>query len=181
MVQKSADGSSFTLGAPVETFETLVLDAGITRTLESVPMHTGPFPIRVFGEYLHNFGADEQNQGYQAGIAFGKAGRKRTWELTYRWKVLEGDAWWEELPDSDSGAFYAGRFTAATVPGVLRAAGSGYSAGTNIRGHWLRFGYSPYDSLTLNVTWINLDLIEEYLPGTESSMNRLQIDAVWKF
>ncbi|MCC6232256.1 MAG: putative porin [Verrucomicrobiales bacterium] len=181
VVQKSADGTSFTLGAPVETFEALIADVGITRTLESVPLYAGAFPIRVFGEYIHNFGADEQNSGYHGGISFGKAGKKRTWEITYRYKVLEGDAWWEELSDSDSGAFYSGRFSAASVPGVLRAAGAGYSAGTNIRGHWLRFGYSPYDSLTLNLTWINLDLIEEYLPGTDSNMDRLQIDAVWKF
>ncbi len=181
VVQRSADGSSFTLGAPVETFETLVLDAGITRTLETVPLYTGPFPIRVFGEFLHNFGADEANEGYQAGVTFGKAGKKGTWELTYRWKMLEGDAWWEELTDSDSGAFYAGRFAAASVPGTLRAVGTGYGAGTNVRGHWLRFGYSPYDSLTLSLTWINLDLIEEYLPNTDSTMNRLQIDAAWKF
>lgn len=180
-VVKSADGRSFTLGAPTERFETLVADLGLTYTLESVPLHTGPFPIRVFGEYLHNFGADNQNQGWQAGVGFGKAGKRRTWELVYRYKLLEGDAWYEELSDSDSGAFYTGPFNAATVPSTLRAVGTGYGSGTNIRGHWLRLGYSPYDSLVFNVTFINLDLIEEYTPGTDSNESRLQVDAIFKF
>lgn len=180
-VIKAADGKSFTLGAPVADFQTLIADAGITYTVDSVPLHTGPFPIRVFGEYLHNFGADSANDGYQAGISFGKAGKKRTWELTYRYKVLEGDVWYEELTDSDSGGYYSGPFAAATVPGLLRAPGSGYGSGTNIRGHWMRFGYSPYDSLVFNVTWIHLENIEEYAAQTDSGIDRLQIDAIFKF
>ncbi len=180
-VIRSADGKSFTLGAPKAKFETFIVDAGLTYNLDSMPFHTGTFPVRVLGEYLYNFGADTQNSGYQAGISFGKAGKKKTWELTYRWKYLEGDAWYEELSDSDSGAYYSGPFTPATVPAALRAAGSGYGAGTNVKGHWLRFGYSPLDSLTLNVTFISLDLIQEYAPGTSSNENRLQVDAIFKF
>ena len=180
-VIKSADGKSFTLGAPTERFETVIVDAGLTYTLDSMALYDGRFPIRVFGEYLHNVGADNANHGWHAGVGFGKAGKRHTWELTYRYKYLEGDAWYEELPDSDSGAFYTGPFNAATAPSTLRAPGSGYGAGTNIRGHWLRAGYSPFDSLTLNVTWINLDLIEEYAPGTTSNESRLQVDAVLKF
>ncbi len=182
-VQRNATGQAtgFTLGAPVEEFETFVVDAALTYTLDSAPLYSGPFPIRLFGEYLQNLGTSDQNRGYQAGITFGKAGKRRTWELTYRWKFLEGDAWWEELTDSDSGGFYEGPFQPAGVPAVLRSAGTGYGSGTNVRGHWLRAGYSPYDSITLNLTFISLDLIEEYLPGTLSHMNRLQVDAVWKF
>ena len=174
-------GNTFTLGAPTAKFETFIADAGVTYNLESMPFHSGAFPIRVFGEYLYNLGADTANQGWQAGIGFGKAGKKRTWELTYRYKWLEGDVWYEELTDSDSGAFYTGPFAAATAPNLLRAAGTGYGSGTNIRGHWLRLGYSPYDSVVLNLTLINLDLIEEYAPGTNSNETRLQVDAIWKF
>ncbi|MCC7376594.1 MAG: putative porin [Verrucomicrobiales bacterium] len=182
-VARDATGraTGFTLGAPVEDFQTLIIDAGVTYNLESVPLYTGAFPIRVFGEYLHNFGADRANDGFQAGISFGKAGKRRTWEITYRYKVLEGDVWWEELTDSDSGGYYEGAFAAGSVPGTLRAAGAGYGSGTNIRGHWVRLGYSPYDSLSLNLTWISLDLIDEYLPGTPSDIHRLQVDAIWKF
>lgn len=180
-VLKAADGKSFTLGAPTVEFQTFIADAGVTYTLDSMPLHTGPFPIRVFGEFLHNFGADEANNGYQVGISFGKAGKKRTWELTYRWKMLEGDAWYEELADSDSGGFYAGPFAVASLPGVMRAPGTGYGSGTNIRGHWVRLGYSPYDSLALNLTWIRLDNVDEYVPGADSGIHRLQVDAIWKF
>lgn len=180
-VIQAADGRSFSLGAPTQDFRTLVADLAVTRTFESAPLYSGAFPIRLFGEYLHNFGAEAANQGYQAGITFGRAGRKRTWEATYRYKVLQGDAWFEELVDSDSGAFYQGPYPVGAVPGILRAPGAGYGSGTNVRGHWVRLGYSPFDSITLNVTWISLDLIDEYLPGSASGMNRLQVDAIWKF
>lgn len=180
-VRLAADQRSFTLGAPVSDFETAVLDASVTYTFEGAPLYTGPFPVRVFADYLYNFGAADAATGYDVGITFGKAGRRRTWEATYRWKNVEGDAWWEELVDSDTGAFYGGPFNPAAVPGTLRAAGTGYGAGTNLRGHWVRLGWSPYDFLIFNVTWINAELIEEYLPDTPSRINRVQVDAVWKF
>ncbi len=173
--------TGFTLGAPVEEFETFVLDGSLTYTLDSAPLFTGPFPIRVFGDYLHNLGANENNNGFQAGVGFGRAGRKRTWELTYRYKYLEGDVWFEEMVDSDSGAFYEGPFSAANVPPTLRAPGTGYGSGTNIRGHWIRAAYSPYDSLLFGLTWYHLDLVEEYQPGTPSGIDRIQVDAVWRF
>jgi hypothetical protein len=45
-------------------------------------------------------------QAWSAGITFGKAGKKGLWEVSYRYKYLEADAWYEELTDSDFGAFY---------------------------------------------------------------------------
>jgi len=177
----SGGATSFTgLNAPLGGYDTLVADAAVTYTLESFPFHTGPFPIKLFGEYLHNGAADDMNQGYQVGVTFGKAGKRKTWELTYRYKVLEGDAWWEELTDSDFGAYYANS-PSATAPQYARARSSGYWAGTNARGHVVKASCSPLDPLTLSVTWFGVDLIEEYLPGSESHMHRLQVDAVLKF
>lgn len=184
----SADGSRIFAGLqePVNGYETFVADAAVTYTLNTFPFYAGPFPIRVFGEYLHNTAAADQNQGYQVGVAFGRAGKRRTWELSYRYKVLEGDAWWEELTDSDFGAYYANALPATVPPGQAvppagRARSSGYWAGTNARGHVVKASYSPFDPLTLSFTWFGVDLIEEYLPGTDSRMNRLQVDGLLKF
>ncbi|HOC01411.1 MAG TPA: putative porin [Verrucomicrobiota bacterium] len=168
------------LDEPESGYDTLVVDAAFTYTLGAFPFYAGPFPIRVFGEYLYNSGADDMNRGYQAGVTFGKAGKRRTWELTYRYKVLEGDAWWEELTDSDFGAYYANS-PAVTAPEYARARSAGYWAGTNARGHVVKASYSPLDPLTLSMTWFGVDLIEEYLPGSDSHMHRLQVDAVLKF
>lgn len=177
----AADGQSFTLGAPVSDFQTVVVDASVTYTFDEAPLYTGAFPVRVFTDFLHNFGADTASTGFDVGVTFGKAGRRRTWEATYRWKYLEGDAWWEETVDSDTGAFYTGPFNPASVPGALRAAGTGHGTGTNLRGHWVRLAWSPYDSLVFNLTWINAELIEAYLPDTPSRINRILVDAIWKF
>ncbi len=179
-VTVNPDGSrTVALTSPRERYETLVVDAALTYTLESFPFHAGPFPIRVFGDYLRNLASNGQNQGYQAGIAFGKSGKRRTWELTYRYKVLEGDAWWEELTDSDFGAYYAN--SPAPTLDQARSSRAGYWAGTNVRGHVLKAAYSPLDPLTFSVTWFATDLIEEYRPDTDSQMNRIQVDAVLKF
>jgi hypothetical protein len=176
----ASDGKTVSLTSPVNGYSTLVADAGVTYNLDSAPFNTGVFPIRVFGDYLHNFRADEASDGYQVGVQFGKAGKRKTWEVSYRWKVLEGDAWWEELTDSDFGAYYQNGLTAPPPP-AARSANSGYFAGTNVRGHVVKAGYSPFDSLQFNVTWFRTELIEEQKLDSDSMMNRLQVDAVLKF
>lgn len=176
----STSGTTRSLGAPVYGFGTVVADAGITYSLDSFPMYPGAFPIRLFGDAMRNFSAGSaSNDGYDLGIQFGKAGKKKTWELSYRYKVLEGDVWYEELVDSDFGALY--RDPAPATATQARNLSTGYWAGTNVRGHVVKAGYSPYDFLTFNVTWFNADLIDEMGDGTDSNMNRLQVDAVIKF
>jgi hypothetical protein len=181
---RGTDGRTYTLGAPVYPFNPFVLDASVTHMLESAPLYNGAFPIRVFGEYINNPAASESdNDGWQVGVTLGKAGKRKTGELTYRYKYLSGDAWWEELVDSDSGAFYqnAGPASPAPPAAILRAPGAGYGAGTNIRGHVVRAGCSPFDHVTLNLTWFGLELIRPYQPGSDSFMNRLQADVSLKF
>lgn len=178
--KESADGRNVTLGAPVHGYTTFVADAAITYYLDHVPYHTGVFPVRLFGDYLRNFAADSANTGYQVGIQFGKAGRRKTWEASYRWKVLEGDAWWEELTDSDFGSYYQSGLTPPPPP-AGRSADSGYFAGTNTRGHVAKVGYSPFDSLQLNVIWFQTELIQEQPPDSDSDMNRVQVEAIVKF
>ena len=173
-------GTAVSLADPVSGYNTLVASAAATYTLDSFPLYAGPFPIRPFGEFIHNTAASEQNEGYNVGLTLGKAGKKGTWELTYRYKSLGGDAGWEELADSDFGAFYQDKL-AAPLPATARSATSGYGPGTNLRGHVVKAGYSPYDSLTFNLTWFATELIQEQNPGSDSSMNRIQVDAVWKF
>jgi hypothetical protein len=108
---------------------------------------------------------------------FGKSGKRRTWELGYAYKWLGSDAWWEELVDSDFGAYYQSQQANAGFSGT----GAGYGAGTNVKGHIVRFAYSPSDSITLGVKWFYTQLINPSPPDSESQMSRLQVDALWKF
>ena len=156
----------------------IILDAAVTYNLDSFPFYTGPFPIRVNGEYMNNPAAPQSadNYAYNIGVTFGKSGKRKTWELGYTYKWLGADAQWEELVDSDFGALYG----AANSP-ANSGSGIGYGAGTNVKGHIFRFAYSPSDSWTLSAKWFMTSLINAYPGGRNSDMNRVQVDAIWKF
>lgn len=159
-------------GDLVYNYNPIVVDGAVTYLLDSFPMYKGFFPVRFGADYMHNPAADDDNQAYSVGVVFGKAGKKGLWEIGYRWKELQADAWYEEVVDSDFGAVYA----------VAPFGGStGYQSGTNVRGHIIKAAYSPYDSLTLGLTCFLTELINESPAGAESSAQRLQLDAVWKF
>ena len=164
-------------GAPAFDFRPVYADAGFTYTLEKFLYYAGPFPINVSGDFLHNPEARSDDQGYSVGISFGKAGKKGTWELAYRWEELQADAWFEEFPESDFGAFYE-----AQQPNAgFAAPGAGYGSGTNVRGHWVKLSYSPYDSFTLSAACFFTELINPSPGDSRSGMTRLQVDGVWKF
>jgi hypothetical protein len=170
--RNSASGNLANAYAPV------VLDASITYTLDKFPLNVGPFPIRVGGEVIHNDRADHNNNGWWAGVFLGKSGKKGTWELSYRYKKLEADAWYEEFVDSDFGAY--------RQVGLANAgAGSGYRAGTGNEGHIVKFAYSPSDSFTIGATWFYVFMIDEPTVASnldkESAQHRVQLDAIWKF
>lgn len=154
-------------------YNPIVADGSATYTLDSFPLYSGPFPIKAFGDYLNNPGAPSgKNTGWDAGITFGKSGKKGLWDLTYRYRYLESDAWYEELVDDDNGAFYA----AAPVGGT-----TGYGSGTNVKGHIIKLTYSPYDSFSFGITCFLEELINNPTPSVSSQVSRLFVDAMWKF
>lgn len=165
-------------GGWVYKYHPIVADASATYMLDSFPLYPGAFPIKVGGEYMYNPGAPSSadNYAYSAGVTFGKAGKKKTWEFAYTYKFLGADSWFEEVVDSDFGAFYS----AANSP-ANSGAGIGYGAGTNVKGHILRLSYSPFDAVTLSAKVFLTDLITRYPNNSNSGMTRLQVDAQWKF
>ena len=177
-------------GAPTASFSPIATDASVTYMVESFPYYPGAFPIKFGGDYINNpsggtipatalQGAGKRrNEAYSIGMTLGKSGKKGTWDLTYKWKNLESNYWFEELVDSDHGAWY----TASPFLGPNTAgAGTGYGAGTNIRGHYMRAAYSPTDSLTLACTYYLFDLIDKPVGATFSQAGRVQVDAAFKF
>ena len=164
-------------GDLVNNYTPWVVDASVTYTLDSFPTYPGVFPIRIGGEYMNNPGASEENIAWWGGVFFGKAGKKKTWEASYRYKHLESDAWYEEVVDSDFGAYYQ-------VALAGSGAGTGYRAGTGVEGHVAKLVYSLSDSFTIGATWFYTSLINPAVVAgseTESHENRVQIDAIWKF
>ena len=153
-------------------YHPVVVDAAATYTMDKMRFYKGAFPIRVAADFMNNSGApSDRNQGYSAGINFGKVGKRGTWELAYRYKYLESDAWFEELVDSDTGAHYTTAF-----PGGA----TGYRAGSNVKGHVFKAAYSPVDSLTLGVTYFLTELVRKP-DSQDTGAGRLQVDATLKF
>ncbi len=159
-------------------FNPVDLDASVTYNFDSAPFYTGAFPVKLSGEYVINPGAPSgaDNYAWSTGITFGKSGKKKTWEISYTYKWLGANSAWEELTDSDFGAFYG----LANSP-ANSGAGVGYGSGPNSKGHVVKFAYSPSDSLTVSLKWFATDLINEFPAGSQSGMSRMQVDAMWKF
>ena len=169
-------------GTLAEAFRPVVLDAAVTYSLPQVAGYKGKFPLKLHGSYLHNTTASQNNTGWEAGFTAGKAGKKGTWELGYRYRFLDHDAWYEEFVDSDFGAFYQTTSANANVPSS--SSFNGYRAGTNVRGHIFRAAYSPADAFTLSITYALAELIDPSVVAgreTESETGRLHVDAMWKF
>jgi hypothetical protein len=168
-------------GQLVYNYNPIIADASITYTLDSFPMYTGAFPIKVGGEFMHNPAAPRFNEAYNVGVTLGKSGKRGTWEASYKYKELQGDAWYEEVVDSDFGSFYRAPLAPATnFRTVGGTSASGYFAGTNVRGHVIKASYSPNDSLTLGITYFLTDTVDA--PNRfDGGMQRLQVDAIWKF
>lgn len=160
-------------GSLVNGYNPFVLDAAATYTLESAPMYNGAFPVTASADYIYNHSAPNQNRGYGFGATLGKAGKKKTWQLDYRYTYLPMDAWYEELTESDFGAFHG--------PTAPVGGGTGYLSGTNVKGHWIKGSFSPTDALTLSVAYFITDLVHATTPGYNSGAGRLQVDAVLKF
>lgn len=161
-----------TAGRLVNDYNPIEPDASLTYTLDKFPLYKGAFPITCFAEFIHNPAASTRNSGYAAGVYFGKAGKKGTWDIAYQYRSMEGDTWYEEFTESDFGANY---ITAPT------GGSSGYRYGTNVRGHIFKAQWSPYDAVTLTVQYFLTELIDPSPAGSKSGAGRLQVDTTLKF
>jgi hypothetical protein len=159
-------------GSLVYNYNPIFVDGSITYKLDSFPLYTGAFPIKLAGEYLDNPGASSNNKGYWGGVTFGKSGTRHTWDLSYRYQYLEGDAWYEEFVDDDNIAYYS---TAQT------GEGAGMFGGTNVKGHLVKFNYSLTDALTFSLTFYVNSLIQNPSATASSDAMRIFADVMWKF
>jgi Putative porin len=155
--------------------------ASATYTLDSFPLYTGAFPLKVMGEYMDNPGAPANNKAFRVGVTLGKAGRKNTWEISYRYQRLEADAWFDALEDDDNGAFYASPVPGTPAPQLVGTGkNSGWYGGTNVKGHLLQATYNFTDFVNVSFTYYLNDLIIG-TPGQSSKAGHIMADIMWKF
>jgi hypothetical protein len=170
-------------GVLVKDYQLLITDGSVTYNLDSFPLYKGPFPIKLSGEYIHNFGASRDNVGYAFGPSFGRVTQtgkvqKGNWEISYRYQELQGDVNYEELTASDNGAFYRTRPVGEPGAGAFTPT---FLNGLNLRGHAFRLAYAPFDSLVMDArVWLN-EAIKVAREGDDPQGIRVLVDLVWKF
>lgn len=157
-------------------YNPIIADANVTYKLDSFPLYTGEFPIKLGSEYIYNPALDENNSGYWAGITFGKSGKKHNWDLNYRYLYLESDAWYDQVVSDENSVFYQG----APSGGL----GGTYS-GTNIKGHMVKLNYSLTDFAMFSLTGFLTELVDSTVYNNVNEPNsktlHVQADVSVKF
>ena len=122
-------------------------------------------PVKLFGTWVKNQVAESGDTGYIGGIKYGKAKAAGSWETSFSYRNLESDSTWDEMTDSDFGAF-----------GVSSA--NTFNSGTNLKGTKLQAKYQLYSNVQAAATWYHTKSED----GTDDeSNNRIQIDLIFKF
>jgi cell division protein FtsB len=119
----------------------------------------GGRPFQVWGEAAQNQEDVRANldTAWSAGLVYGRASNPGTWELGAMYQVMEKDAVYAQLIDSD---FAAGL--------------------SDNEGFAFRFGYAPVRNWALNATYFlnkrNVDVAQNAFSGLEVDYDRLQLD-----
>jgi hypothetical protein len=173
------------MGTLTNRYQVFVGDVSVTFKVDDLPGYRGSFPITLFGEYIHNFGADADNTGYSFGPTFGSVSprkigphQNRNWELSYRYQRLEGDYNYEELTASDNGVFYRSNPPNEPAPASFRPV---FFNGTNLRGHACRLAFAPLDFLVVDFRIWRNEAIEVAAESERIKGTRFLFDLVWKF
>jgi Putative porin len=137
------------VGVLANDFEVGEISAEFTTTL-------GSLPFMVWGQAAQNQDPSDLDTAWAAGFRFGAASNYRTWEVGALYQVLEKDALFAQLIDSDFG-------------GGL----------SDTEGWVVRAGYAPVRNWVINATYfinkLNVD-VPNSIGATEVDYDRLQLD-----
>ena len=110
----------------------------------------------LFGNYVQNQTADENDEAYAFGFKYGAAKNKGEWQFGYVYQKLEADSLLGLLTDSDFGG-----------------------GGTNSKGSIIKGSYAIYKNFNANLTYfvndVGLDLEDPI------DFKRLQLDLSFKY
>ena len=113
-------------------------------------------PVLVFGTYVQNQAADENDTAYSFGFKYGKTSKRHDWDFGYMYKHLEADAALGLLVDSDFGG-----------------------GGTDAKGHVFKASYGLAKGLAAKFTYFINDA--GLKSGDPIDFNRLQLDLSFKY
>jgi putative porin len=112
-------------------------------------------PVSVFGDYVQNVDADDDDTGWLAGFKIGRCKEPGSFEFSYNYRELERDA-------------VVGAFTSSDFGG----------GGTDGKGHTFGAGYQVSKRIALGASYFLNDV---GLEGHSDDYERLQLDAKFKF
>jgi len=116
-----------------------------------------PIPFKLYGNYVNNTLADNENTGYCFGIKFGDA-KKGKWEAKYDYRDLELHAAPAYFADSD---FAEG--------------------GTGVRGHRIKGKYNFHKHLSTGIALYFSERTPERTGSGTQKINTLMLDLIVKF
>ena len=117
-------------------------------------------PFKVAAGVVYNFGADDNNFGYDLALQLGKAKNVGDWQVKYSYTDLEADATYAAYSDSDN-----------------------FGGGTAAKGSAIRAKYKMGKNLYLagNFFFDTLDESKSKEDGMEPNYERVQLDVIVKF
>ena len=117
-------------------------------------------PFVAAAGVTYNFGADENNFGYDLAFQLGKAKKVGDWQIKYSYTDLEEDAALGAYTDSDN-----------------------FGGGTAAKGHAIRAKYQAGKNLYLagNFFFNKLYESKSKVDGMEPNYERVQLDMIYKF
>ncbi len=143
-------------------FSGLAYDYNIIEGLAEFNTQVGTLPLQIWANYAQNEDPDDLNTAWGAGVLLGKASNYRTWEAGFGYQVIEKDALFAQVIDSDFG-----------------------DGTTDTEGWVIRAGWAPVRNTSLNATYfINnrfVDVPVNAVYGTKTDYDRLQLDFNMKF
>ena len=114
-------------------------------------------PVSLFVQQVTNVDADEEDQGYAAGLSLGKAKDAKSWEIGYSYAELEQDAVVGFLTDSDR-----------------------WGGGADGKSHRIYAKYQLFKNLQLGATFLTGEKkISD--PAKTADYDRAQVDVAVKF
>jgi hypothetical protein len=156
----SANGNT-TINVGTPATAVLLNDYEVINLSAEFSAMVGQLPLTVWADAAKNQDPDDLDTAWSAGVMLGKAGNYRTWEVGALYQVIEKDALFAQLIDSD----FAG--------GV-----------SDTEGWVLRGAYAPVRNWVLNATYFlnkrNRDVATSS-GQSEIDYDRLQLDFNVKF
>lgn len=150
-------GSSDCFGNTMNNDGTFAFDFREIEGFAEWRSQAGTLPLTLFGQYVQNLDAKDEDTGYSAGIKVGKAKSPGSWEVSYLYRALEADATLGMFSDSD----FAG-------------------GGTDNEGHVFKASVALAKNTKLSATYF-LTEYGEHRRGRTFDYDRLQVDLSFKY